>query len=620
MALGIVLGAIAAVVFAPGRPLYPLELKCLDARVRLRGEQGATNTVIVGVDEQSINDPRLGRWEWDRVWHSRLIEKLLACAPRAIVFDVIFADPSRLNAADDRALALATAAAGKVFFPCHVSETAPRRQPAETDRRLDVSPGLVVHQQLLPSAPYVVPPLPELAAAAAGCGVIAARPDQDGVVRRVFFLLREMHSGKLYATLPLTVAAAVGGWELPQMRFDLARSADLSPRCHVPLDEAGSAVINYLGPAGTVPQFSFVDVLDGRFSPQAFKGRIVLVGLTAPGLQDAYPTPFPGVMMGVEIQAQTIENLLAGGFARQSDHATAVGLAILLGVLAALAAGLLRPLVGLAVVVLGVAVYHVAGMRALAESGVALPMLGPTVAALLAYVPVAVFRLKTEEAGRRRLRQEFGRYAPPQVVARLDAGTMQQRSAGVIRTVTALFADVRGFTAWSAEAEPRQVVRILNTYFEAMTELAFDLEGTVDNIVGDEVFITFNVLADQPDHIRRAADLAVNMIGALDELNRRWLADGDLPQPLRIGIGIHTGEALVGNLGSSVRTQYTVLGQTVNLASRLQSLNKELGTTTLCTREVAAALGGAFETTDLGPREVRGHPVPVDVFEIVRRR
>jgi adenylate cyclase len=265
------------------------------------------------------------------------------------------------------------------------------------------------------------------------------------------------------------------------------------------------------------------------------------------------------------------------------------------------------------------AVYDVAGLHAFTRSGAVWPALGPNLSAILTFAAIAVFRLTTEEAGRKRLRDEFGRYAPVQVVARLDSGQMKIRAAGTKRQVTSLFADVRGFTAWSATADATEVIAVLNTYYEAMTQLAFDVEGTVDNIVGDEIFVTFNALDDQPDHIERAVDLAVNMIAVLEGLNERWLAQGILPTPLRIGIGLNTGEALVGSLGSHVRTQYTALGQSVNLAARLQALNKDLGTTILASKEVADVVAQRGSVRSHGLKEIRGHPVPVEVFEILGR-
>jgi len=616
----LLLAGLLAIVIAwlcsPGGPLYSYELKTLDSRFRFRADVRAPqDTVIVAIDERSVNDSRLGRWPWSRQWHAKLIRLLAAEKPRAIAFDIIFSEPSTL--ADDAAFASACAHARNVYLSLHASDLASRNHDALV--RFAVQPQIVIGQDAMPTYGGLIPPLREFAAAAAGGGAIAASTDPDGVMRRCFFLSREIKNEGFYPTLPLAVVAGTEHWPYSGMRLNLGKDARLSPQTLIPLDQRGNALINYLGPADTVPRISYVDVLDGRFSPGTFRDKIVLVGFTAAGLLDEYPTPMHPRMAGVEVHANVIENLLHGDFLTPRTFGNMLGLTLVLALLTALAAATLRPVVGLAVLFLLLAGYDVLALEAFAKSGVVWPGLAPHLAPLLSFAGIAVFRLATEEAGRRRLRDEFGRYAPPQVVARLDSGEMRERAAGVKRDITALFADVRGFTNWSANADPHAVISVLNTYFESMTQLAFDVEGTVDNIVGDEIFVTFNAIEDQADHIHRAVDLAINMISALEGLNERWMAQGTLPEPMRIGIGINTGEALVGSLGSTIRTQYTVLGQGVNLAARLQSLNKELGTTILCTREVADAVEGTVILRNHGEHAIRGHPVPVEVFEIIGR-
>jgi adenylate cyclase len=506
----------------------------------------------------------------------------------------------------------------RVFLAMHPAEMAGKAADEATAARFAVQPGIVAAQGYLPQFAGLVPPLPQFAKVAAGGGVIAGLPDGDGVLRRLYLLTRETKSGVMYPNLLLSLAAADMGWDYAKMRLNLAVSGQLSPQAAVPL-QRGGAMINYLGPADTVQKISYIDVLDGRFPAGMFRDKIVLVGFTAPGLLDQYPTPVSTSTAGVEIQAQMLENLLQSLFLKTSGFANHLGVALILALIAAIAASSTRPILGLGTVLLMLGGYNVASLNAYSEAAVVWPGLAPNLAAILAFAGIAVFRLATEEAGRKRLREEFGRYAPPQVVARLDNGEMKVRAAGVKRPVTSLFADVRGFTGWSATADPHDVISVLNTYYESMTQLAFDVEGTVDNIVGDEIFVTFNAIEDQPDHRERAVDLALNMIAALEGLNERWVHQGTLPAPMRIGIGINSGEALVGSLGSRVRTQYTVLGQSVNLAARLQALNKELGTTILATREVADTVAQRVQLREHGMKEIRGHPVPVEVIEIVGR-
>ncbi|MBM3472258.1 MAG: adenylate/guanylate cyclase domain-containing protein [Armatimonadetes bacterium] len=620
-ALGIALGVVSTALFLPGWPLHALELRTLDARYRFRTTPPPpSDVVIIAIDEASIRDPRLGRWEWDRIWHARLLRRLRSERPRAIAYDVIFSEPSRGRPDDDVALAAATREAGCVIHAAYPSDQPIGAATKLLVRQGQIRPQIVVHQGLAPRVAGVMQPIAPLAQAAAGTGVIAGRPDPDGTLRRACFLIQGAASGHFYPTFELATAARAQKWDPGAMRFDLASQAVLTPGQVTPLDDWGNALVNFLGPTGTVPRYSFRDVLDGRFSPGTFTDKIVLVGLTAPGLQDFFVVPYPGGMFGVEIHAQVLENMLHNSFLTEVNRATVFGLAILLGILGALMARLARPVVGFAALLLALVVYNALAMRAFSESRTVWPMLGPGLALLAAYLPTAAIRLATEEGTRRRLRTEFGRYAPPQLVARLEAGELQARSAGVLRTVTALFADVRGFTAWMGTADPRAVVSVLNTYFGRMTELAFDLDGTVDNLVGDEIFITFNALDDQPDHMVRAAHLAVNMVHELDALNRCWQEEKVLDTPLRIGIGISSGEAVVGNLGSQIRTQYTALGSVINLASRLQGLNKELGTTILVTRSVAEAVAEEIESRPLGEQNVRGHPEPVEVFELTDRK
>ena len=611
--LAFVLSLLISALCRPRFPLYPYELKTIDSRFRLRAEAPApSHTVIVAIDERSLNDPRLGRWPWDRRWHAQLIRRLMVESPAAIAFDVIFAEPSSL--ASDTQLASAIAASRRVYLGLHAADLAGRTEAT----RFAIEPALVTSQHLLPQVGSVVGPLPQFAQGAAGGGLMAAVPDADGVVRRVFLLTRETHSRRLYPTLLLSLAAAQLRAPIASLRFNLKTGVSLTPRVTVPFDGSGNALVNFPGPADTIPTLSYVDVLDGRFAPDAFRGKVVLVGFTAPGLLDQYPTPLSPTCSGVEIQAQTLEGLLAGRFLEAQGFANALGLALVLSLLSAVLATSTRPTLGLAAVVLMLGAYNVASLHAFGAGSV-WPALAPNLSAVLTFATLAVFRLATEEAGRKRLRDEFGRYAPPQVVARLDAGEMKERAAGDKREVTSLFADVRGFTAWSASADPHDVIAVLNTYYEAMTQLAFDVEGTVDNIVGDEIFVTFNALEDQPDHRERAVDLALNMVAALDGLNQAWLVAGRLPAPLRIGVGINSGEALVGSLGSRVRTQYTVLGQSVNLAARLQAFNKDLGTMILVTSEVADAVSRRVQLRSHGLKEIRGHPVPVEVVEVQGR-
>ena len=620
--MAVAIAIVCSLLCRPGGPLYSYELKTLDSRFYYRAEVHSPERVaIIAIDDRSLADPELGRWPWDRRVHARLLQNLQADKPKAIAFDVIFAEPSK-NPADDAALAAACRASGNVILGLYPGQLRSRAAGAGNPEAFAVAPALVAHRPLLPTAGAMVAPQASLGQAAAGAGALVGVPDPDGIMRRGVLLVQEMaRTGvRLYPTLLLKLTSFAQGLPIENMQMDLSRAAQLGPGRQVPLDSQGRFLINFIGPPGTVKAVSYLDVLQGRFSRGTFKDKVVIVGFTAEGLLDQHPTPMGPKMPGVEVLAQGLESLLQERLLKPTQPSDALGLVLVVAVLAALAGAFLRPAMGLFVVALLLAGYNVLGLKAFSQSGVVWPGLAPNLAMVLTFGVIAVFRLCTEEAARKRLRDEFGRYAPPQVVAKLDTGEMKVRAAGVKRPVTALFADVRGFTAWSATADPHDVIAVLNTYFESVTQLAFDVEGTIDNIVGDEIFVTFNAIQDQTDHVQRSVDLAINMIAALDGLNERWVSSGTLPGPMRIGIGLNTGEALVGSLGSHIRTQYTVLGQAINLAARLQGYNKELGTTILCTKEVADQVSDQIETRSHGMHEIRGHPVPIEVFEIVGRK
>jgi len=617
--LGVLLALIAHCLCLPGKPLETFEYRAADLRFRVGPPRPLSeDVVIVGVDDKSVSSPELGRWPWRRQWHARLVRALMRDRPRAIGFDVLFTEASSA-ASDDRELAEATAESGCVVYAAYVASAPAGSRGNPVGPRWTVRPGIVLRHDRLPRVSGVTPPVPSVSAAAAGKGIAAFLPDRDGVTRRLFLLFRDVDTGGFDPVFPLAVAVQAQGWDYGHMRFDLRRAASLAPGHTVPLGPDGAACLDFGGPSRQMPCYSFVDVIRGHVPAGAFSGKVVLVGMMAAGLRDFYPTPTHRGAYGVEINAQAVDNLLHSTFLRPVSSATSAALTVMLGLLGVAAATSLRPVPGLGLVLFSAVACEAVSVWLFRRSGVVLPAVAPLLALAGAYAPIAVFRLRTEEAGRRRLREEFRRYVPPQVVARLDAGELQQRFAGSLRPVTALFADIRGFTSLSARSDPRRMVELLNEYLQAMTELAFDLEATMDNIMGDGVFITFNVMEDQADHVDRAAHLAVNMVSRLEQLNRDWLARGVVTEPLRIGIGLSTGEALVGHIGSDIRVQYTAVSQSVNLAARLEQLNKQLGTTILATGEFVAALGPGFRVQEHGGMAVPGHPDPVGVHEILGR-
>ncbi|MEM3433660.1 MAG: adenylate/guanylate cyclase domain-containing protein [Candidatus Methanomethyliaceae archaeon] len=620
-ALAFVLSILSIYLCRSGGILYGYELKTLDTRYSFGiSPVSSPQVLIIAIDERSLSDPSLGRWPWPRRRHAELLSVLEHDKPQVVAFDMIFADPSSHE--DDVLFAQACKRAGNVFWGLH--EGTERRQDpgAGAPEAFSVQVDFLAPRALLPTIRALVAPRALLANAGVGGGTLFACPDPDGVLRRGLLFVQELNgiSSNIYPSLPLAIFAALHKLSFAQMQIDLRKEACLDTGYRLPLDGHGGYFVRFLGPGGTIPTISYVDVLKGRYPPGTFKNKIVLVGFTAEGLKERYPTPIDPFMSGVEIHAQMLECLLQKRFLQKLSSIGEAALTFGVASLAIVAAALWRPLRGLLFLIFILCVYNLGAIYYFGHAGILWPGLPPLLSGVGGFGIMEFMRLRSEEAGRKRLREEFSRYAPPPVVARLDAGQLQSQAAGEIRPVTVLFADLRDFTSWSARADPHQVIRVLNTYFEAMTRLAFDVEGIVDNIIGDEILVTFNALETQPDHIERAVDLALNMVAALEGLNNGWLHSEVLSAPLRLGIGINTGEVLVGRLGSHIRTQYTVLGQTVNLAARLQAYNKELGTVILCTAPVAEQVAEQVLVRSHGYHLLRGHTEPIEVFEIVNRR
>jgi adenylate cyclase len=477
---------------------------------------------------------------------------------------------------------------------------------------------------------YSEPPTPTFSAGARAMGGITMGADADGVVRRERLVYA--YQGGLYPSLALAAARAAA----PE-RFDgplrYARDHLVSGSELVPLDR-GRLPVRWRGPfmAGgqtTYPVYPAFHVLNSAeqlatgWEPdvplEAFRDRVVFVGLTGVGLPDMRATPLAPHDPGVIIHATILDNLLRGDYLRRGPawvqhgvvagaaFAVALPVALLSSVLAAAATGLL------------VLVLIAAGITAAFTAGLWIELAAPLAAGAVAFAGSLGAGYLAEGRDKRRVREMFGRYVTPAYVARLAEHPEALELGGERVALTVLFSDIRGFTSLSERLPPEEVIGLLNQYLDAMVEVVFRHEGTIDKFIGDAVMAFWGAPLPVADHARRAMDAALDMRAELDRLNAGWSATGAAPT-LRIGVGIHTGEAVVGNIGSlSRKLDYTAIGDTVNLASRLEGLNKEYGTTILVSDATAAAAGPGYELHDLGEVRVKGKEREVAIYELTGR-
>jgi adenylate cyclase len=425
--------------------------------------------------------------------------------------------------------------------------------------------------------------------------------DGDGVIRS-FAPAYPLGKGAAWATFAELLAARASEGK---------KAGQVSPRFP----------IGFAGPPGTIPRVSFQRLLNPGAAQdpriQALKGKVVIIGYEPSGVQDLHQTPYARLMTGPEVHANIVETILTGGSPRPvATPLRLVYLAVVLGLGVALFFRL-SPGRGLAALGL-LALSATAFSYLLFRGGWLLPAALPQAGLLLGYLGSLGLRLTGEERERARLRQIFGRYVSGEVVEKLLASGKQPDLGGEAFTVTVLFADIRNFTTMSESLSPQEVVEMLNTYFSRACEPILAQGGMVDKFIGDAVMAVFGAPAPQPDHARRAVQAALAMLEQAREF-RAWMAERFQDRGgnnFHIGIGLHTGEAVVGNIGSPARFEFTAIGDTVNTASRLEGLTKELGWSIIGSEATIKAAGPGVLLGSRREIQVKGRQEPVTVLEV----
>ncbi len=625
-----------------------LDLKILDFRTAARGTvRPGGQVVIIGIDEKSLAE--VGRWPWPRSRLATLIEKISATEVAVIGVDVILDQPDtsvdleRLRSAiaaeprqpaaelvtalgldvdNDARLAAALRDSGRVVLS-HFFEFGGVPGPtfaADTERLPELSVRSVGVASLpttdgLPEADRIHLDVPVLIEAAAGSGHINFMTDPDGIYRRVPVVIRAGDR----------LTPAIGVEILRRYLGGAAASVTVGPagvtgveigRLAPAVDSAANLWINYLGPPRTFRHISAADVLAGRADPNALTGRIALVGFAAAGF-DEIATPFAPVAPAVELQATVLDNILHDGSLRRPWWVVPGEAALVL--VFGLGLGLVVRYTGAlpaAVAASALALLYVWGTQHLFEAGhLALGAVYPLMGIFLCTLGGTVFQAFSEEREKRWIRGAFSRYLNPEVTEFLARNPERLRLGGERRELTILFMDVRGFSTISEGLSPDMLAELLNEFLGAMTDVVFEHEGLLDKYMGDAVMAFWGAPIAVSDHAARCCRAALGMLTALRELHARW---STLDRPLlEIGVGINTGEAAVGNFGSLQRFSYTALGDDVNLASRLEGLNKTYGTRILISDSTRRVIGEEFVSREIDRVRVKGKMQAVVVHELL---
>jgi adenylate cyclase len=458
-----------------------------------------------------------------------------------------------------------------------------------------------------------------------GTGYFNVIIDADGIVRRIalatpYGIDKDPANWDMYASIDVqTIRLYLG---LPNQQTILwygrngVASVEFGPKLKVRPDDVSRLMVNFHGPARTYPYISFADAAQKKFQPGAFKDKIVLVGASATGIGDLRVTPFGGLdFPGVEVHANLIDNILNRQFLKRGGNEALTDVAFILlfglplGIWLAVTQPRWMPL-GLALLLPFAGIVYFAFLHG--------SWLNFIVPALFTLVPnvslVALYRVLIEEQEKRKVRGRFQQYVPPEVIRRLldDPERVKPRKS----EITILFSDIRGFTSISESLDAQELADLLNGYLTEMTRIVFRYQGTLDKYIGDAVMGFWGAPYEEPDHATRACNAALSMLARLAEMQKDWQAQG---QPvLDIGIGLNTGVASVGNMGSSMRLAYTAMGDAVNLASRMEGLNKEYGTRIIISESTQKELRSTHALVrELDLIRVKGKLQPVMIYEVL---
>jgi adenylate cyclase len=625
-AAGLTLLLCVIALFLSGVPLLDqLELKTYDMRLRALKNVPPRHVTIAAIDEQSL--ARLGRWPWSRTTFAALAERLNQMGARVIAFDLFF--PERESPRADEQFARAIASTKKVVlgtvFVERSDEIRHLGPAALAAAKLTIAPQAIADVRSSGEAEKTFPMqephgwivnILELQRSAAYVGHINVLPDKDGVVRRAPLVVR--FDGRYFPAFDLQVARTFLEVEVPALEIAPYGIAGirLGGR-YVPLDEDGRLLVRHRR-SGSFATVSIADILDGRADPALLRGRVVLIGNTAQGIGDVRVTPFGATLPGVEIRANIIESVLQGEVLQRPEWMAVVDVAAMVAM--GLVLIVLLPRFGvtggslLAAGVLGG--YLLLALHLFQAEGWWLNLVYPTFLVALLLTSATFAHYFTTFSEKRYLKRAFQHYVPPAVVESLVADADRLRLGGEKRELTVLFSDIRGFTTLSEALAPEDLVKLLNEYFTAMTEKVFAHRGSLDKYIGDAMMAVYGAPIAEPQHAALACRTALDMVRALRSLQES-LRERKLPA-IDIGIGINTGPMVVGNMGSASRFNYTVVGDAVNLASRIEHLNKDYGTNILVSEYTFEQVKDEFPVSrEVDRVRVRGRAQPVRLFELI---
>jgi adenylate cyclase len=600
-----------------------LETLFVDYRFKIRNlispPQIPNDILIVAIDEKSLSE--YGRWPWNRRLQAELIEKVFSGGPKIVAVDIFYPEPE--SPESDRALAdVFNKYKDRLIVALGFEGEEGKKFEGELDdvlydhtilkiENLKYLKSAEVYRTLLPKEPL---------ASSAKFGHVYAMADMDGKLRRENIYIK--YGDEYFPALSLQTARIVLG--LAQDSVSIAGGYGVYlGELLIPTDRFGRLHINYIGKERSIIYKSAADVLSGRIPNRVFRDKIVFIGTSAMATYDIKVTPFSANMPGVEKNATVVDNILKGNFMKKSPVYIDLLVVLLAGMFSLIMShrhGALRSFLFYTILT---AVLAITNQFLFTFQGIRINFIYPLFTVLTSGTFIISCRYFIEEKSARNIRRIFSSYVTERVVNELIKNPDMARLGGERREITVLFTDIRGFTTFSERHSPEEVVAILNEYLGAMTDIIFKWEGTLDKFVGDEILAFWGAPMRQDNHAELALRCALNMAKRLEELQQKWESEGT--PTLDSGIGINTGEVVVGNIGAEgKKMDYTVIGDHVNLGARVEALTKKYNTHILITEFTLNKIKdlvttGSFAHMTIKGLEkviVRGKEQPINIYEV----
>ena len=625
-------------------PVEELRVRTFDAFQRVDPRKKTARPVtIIDIDDKSLE--KLGQWPWPRTRLAQLVTELTRLGAVVIAFDVVFSEPDRLNPEfvaetfpnldeDTRAKLKALPSNDQIFADAIAAsrvvlgESGSPDELSAVDKTLPVT-GLAMlgeePQRFMFEFPGLLRNTRVLEHAAAGRGLFTIRPERDGIVRRVPMIM--LAQGQTMPSLSFEMLRVATGSGTILIKAEKAGIKSLGIKnFQLPTDRNGQLWVHYARNDASI-YVPAINVLEKTVAPEMIAGKLVLIGTSAVGLNDIKTTPVSRAMPGVEIHAQVLESALTGEVISQPFYGIAIefATALLFGMLVIAIAPLFGPvtLVALgaafATTLIGTSWYFYSQHRLLIDF--TYPLLSTTAI----YLTLIFSSFVREQAQRKQIRTAFSQYMSPALVAQLALSPEKLVLGGEEREMTIMFSDMRGFTSISEtyKNDPQGLTALMNRFLTPLTNAILDRNGTIDKYMGDAIMAFWNAPLDDKQHQLNACEAALVMLERVDELNQARMAEAEEEDrpfiPLNVGVGLNTGTCVVGNMGSDMRFDYSVFGDSVNLASRLEGQSKEYGFPIIVGSTTALAVKDRFAILELDFIMVKGKKEPEVIYAIAGR-